>query len=54
MHLLLRTAHVVAEESGAAATAGAAQVAERLRGKKVAIIVSGGNINVEHLRTVLR
>ncbi|MEO8456390.1 MAG: pyridoxal-phosphate dependent enzyme [Chloroflexota bacterium] len=50
---LARTAHVVAEESGAAATAAAVQIAERLRGKKVAIIVSGGNIPLDHLRRVL-
>jgi threonine dehydratase len=51
--LLARTAHVVAEESGAAATAAAVQVAERLRGRKVAVVVSGGNIPLDHLRRVL-
>ena len=50
---LARTAHVVAEESGAAATAAALQIAERLQGKKVAIIVSGGNMTIESLRRVL-
>jgi threonine dehydratase len=53
MRLLLRTAHVVAEESGAAATAGAAQVAERLQGKKVVILVTGGNVPLERLREVV-
>jgi threonine dehydratase len=53
MLLLARTAHVVAEESGAAATAAAVQMAERLRGKKVALVVSGGNITLDHLRRVL-
>lgn len=53
MLLLARTAHVVAEESGAAATAAAVQAAERLRGKKVAIVVTGGNITLDHLRRVL-
>jgi threonine dehydratase len=53
MLLLARTAHVVAEESGAAATAAAVQIAGHLRGKKVAIVVSGGNIPLDHLRRVL-
>ena len=51
--LLLRSAHVVAEEAGAAATAGALQVADRLRGKKVAVVVSGGNMTLDSLRRVL-
>ena len=52
--LLARTAHVIAEEAGAAAAAAATQMAERLRGKKVAVIVSGGNVPVDHLRSLLR
>jgi threonine dehydratase len=51
--LLARGAHVVAEESGAAATAAAVQLKERLAGKKVAVVVSGGNMTVDHLRRVL-
>jgi threonine dehydratase len=51
--LLLRGAHIVAEESGAASTAGAVQLRDRLQGKKVAIIVTGGNMTPEHLRTLL-
>jgi threonine dehydratase len=53
MLLLARAAHVVAEEAGAAATAGAVKLRERLAGKKVAIIVSGGNVPLDHLRRVL-
>ncbi len=53
MLLLARTAHIVAEESGAASTAAAVQIGERLRGKKVAIVVSGGNVTLDHLRRVL-
>ena len=53
MLLLARSAHVIAEESGAAAAAAAVQAADRLRGKKVAIVVSGGNITIDHLRRVL-
>lgn len=53
MRLLARGAHVIAEEAGAAATAGAVKIRERLAGKKVAIIVSGGNVPLDHLRRVL-
>lgn len=51
--LLLRSAHVLAEESGAASTAAAVQLRDRLQGKKVALIVSGGNMTPEHLRGLL-
>ncbi len=51
--LLVRSAHQVAEHSGATATAAAVKLRDQLRGKKVAIIVSGGNLTVEGLRLVL-
>jgi threonine dehydratase len=51
--LVLRAAHVVSEESGAAATAAAVKLRERLAGKKVAIVVSGGNMTLDSLRRVL-
>jgi threonine dehydratase len=51
--LLLRAAHIVSEESGAAATAAAVKLRERLAGKKVAIVVSGGNMTLDSLRRVL-
>ena len=51
---LARTAHIVAEAAGAASTAAAIAMKERLRGKKMALIVSGGNLTVDHLRRVLR
>lgn len=50
---LARTAHIVAEESGAAATAAALQIKDRLKVKKVAIIVSGGNVPVARLHRLL-
>ncbi len=53
VRLLLQTAHIVAEESGAASTAAAVQMGARLRGKKVALIVSGGNMTLDGLRRVL-
>ncbi len=52
--LLLRSAHQVAEQAGAAATAAALKLGDRIKGKKVAIILSGGNLTVEGLRRVLR
>ena len=51
--LLLRSAHVVAEESGAASTAAAVKLRERLADKKVAIVVSGGNMTLDSLRRAL-
>jgi len=51
--LLVRSAHIVAEESGAAAAAAAMKLRERLAGKKVAIVVSGGNMTLDSLRRVL-
>jgi threonine dehydratase len=50
---LLRSAHIVAEESGAAATAAAVKLRERLAGKKVALVVSGGNLTLDSLRRTL-
>ncbi len=49
MALLIEKAHTLAEGAGAAATAGAVKEKSRLRGKKVAIVVSGGNVTLEQL-----
>ena len=51
--LLARFAHQVAEESGATSLAGAMQLGERIRGKRVGIILSGGNMTLDGLRRVL-
>jgi threonine dehydratase len=51
--LLLEAAHIVTEESGAASTAAAVQMGERLKGKKVVLVVSGGNMTLDGLRRVL-
>ena len=51
--LLLRAVRQLAEPSGAAATAAAVKLGERLKGKKVAILLSGGNIPTEDLRRIL-
>lgn len=51
--LLLETTHQLAEGAGAAATAAACKIKDRLRGKKVVLILSGGNLTLEQLRGCL-
>ncbi len=51
--LMLEKTHNLAEGAGAAALAAALKVKERLQGKKVAIIQSGGNTSLQHLREAL-
>jgi len=50
---LARTMHVVTEQAGATATAAAIQLRDHLKGKKVAVIASGGNLTLEALRQIL-
>ncbi len=52
--LLIEKAHTLAEGAGAAATAGALQLGSELAGKKVAVVVSGGNITLEQLAEAMR
>jgi len=51
--LYLRKAKTLAEPAGAAALAAALQLATQLRGRKVALILSGGNITPEQLSAIL-
>jgi len=51
--LLLIKTHNLAEGAGAASTAAAVKLKERLQGKKVALVLSGGNLNVESLKEIL-
>ena len=46
--------HTLAEHAGAAPLAAALKIKERLFGKKVVLVVSGGNISPEQLRDALR
>ena len=51
--LMLEKTHNVAEGAGAAPLAAALKLKDRLQGKKVALIQSGGNASIEELKTCL-
>ena len=51
--LLVEKAHTLAEPAGATALAGAVRHADRLKGKKVSVTVSGANITAERLAEAL-
>jgi threonine dehydratase len=51
--LMIETTRNLTEPAGAAALAAALQLKERLRGKRVALILSGSNITPAQLRDVL-
>src|SRR5439155_14532977 len=53
IRLLLRLTHNLAEGAGAAATAAALQMRERLAGKTVVGILSGGNLDLRELASIL-
>ena len=54
MHTLLLDAHVVAEGAAAAATAAAWKLRDRLRGRHVALWVTGGNATLEQIQEAIR
>ena len=51
--LLLEHTRNLAEGAGAAPLAAALKIRERLAGKKVVLVMSGGNLALEHLRRIL-
>ena len=51
--LMLRTTHNLAEGAGASPLAAAFKLRDRIAGKKVVLILSGGNLTVEKLREIL-
>jgi len=53
VRLVLRTTHNLAEGAGAASFAGLRLLRDRLAGRKVAVILSGSNIDAETLRRVV-
>ncbi|MCB0230421.1 MAG: pyridoxal-phosphate dependent enzyme, partial [Anaerolineae bacterium] len=50
---LLQHTHNLAEGAGAASLAAALQIKDRLTGKKVVLVMSGGNLSVDRLRDIL-
>ena len=48
--ILVDKAHTLAEGAGAAALAGAIKMKDELKGKRVAVVVSGGNITLDQLK----
>ena len=50
---LLETTHQLAEGAGAASTAAAFKLRKQLRGKKVALPLTGGNLTIQTLRELL-
>ncbi|MBI4280245.1 MAG: pyridoxal-phosphate dependent enzyme [Armatimonadetes bacterium] len=53
VRLYLEKTHHLTEPAGAAPLAGALALRDRLAGKKVALIMSGGNVTVSQLRAIL-
>jgi threonine dehydratase len=53
IRMLLRTTHNLAEGAGAAGLAGLLRLRNELAGRRVAIVISGSNIDVSTLRRVL-
>ncbi len=45
--------HFIAEGAGAAATAGAYRIRDRLKGRRVVLVLSGGNLTLRQLREIL-
>ncbi len=54
IRLLLATAHQLAEGAGAASTAAALKLRDRLAGRRVALVVSGGNLAYETLEEIIQ
>jgi threonine dehydratase len=50
---LLETTHQLAEGAGAASTAAAFKLRKRLKGKKVVVVLTGGNLTLETLKSIL-
>ena len=53
MRLTIEKTRNLAEAAGAAALAAACQLSDRLRGKRVALIMSGGNVTLAGLKELL-
>ncbi len=51
--LHLENTHNLTEHAGAASLAGASKVKEKLQGKKVVLVMSGGNVTLTHLKAAI-
>lgn len=51
--ILIEKAHTLAEEAGAAALAGAIKMKDELKGKRIAVVVTGSNITLDRLKEAL-
>lgn len=51
--MLFETTHQVAGGAGAASMTGAFKLREQIRGKRVAIPLTGGNLKINNLRAIL-
>jgi threonine dehydratase len=54
VYWMLERAHTLTEAAGAASLAGAYRLREQLRGKKVGLICSGGNVSIDQLKQALK
>ena len=52
--LLLEHTHNLTEHAGAASLAGALKIKDRLVDKRVVLIMSGGNLSMQHLRNIIK
>jgi threonine dehydratase len=51
--LIMEVVRNMAEEAGAASLAAALKIKEHLKGKNVAVILTGGNVSMDRLRHLL-
>ena len=53
IRMYLEMCHTLVEHAGAASLAAAINMKDRLQGKKVVLVLSGGNISTEQLKGIL-
>jgi len=51
---LLETTHQLAEGAGAASTAAAFKIKNKLQGRKVALVLTGGNLTLQNLQSIFK
>ncbi|MGD9894425.1 MAG: pyridoxal-phosphate dependent enzyme, partial [Dehalococcoidia bacterium] len=53
VRLMIEKAHTLAEGAGAAPLAAAISLGDRLAGRRIALVLSGGNLSMEHLAEIV-